>query len=380
MSQYDAIAGGPSYDEAFLQRLRSRTAPGALAVAAGLGFGLWMLYVRPVTPPTFGALQPVILPAPPEPVASPFGELAGVRVPPAAPAAFAQHFTATAAKRQVAAADPFGALVNPGFLAGPQIPVLEAAIPPATPQPLAQAPLPPVKPADLFAPTLAEAPLPPTRPHDLANLASASEEPPASKDNRGILERLLGVGSPAPATSPVVTAYAAPETATIPRVQANPTPAPSATPPRGLFGLGLSPVNPASRYDGYTAVYDISAHKVYLPNGTQLEAHSGYGEYLDDPRHVDTRMRGATPPNVYELSPREELFHGVAALRMKPVGSGELYGRAGLLAHPYMLGPGGDFERLRVVQGLRHLPAGLSGRSGPSHRRGRETRLISATG
>ena len=53
-------------------------------------------------------------------------------------------------------------------------------------------------------------------------------------------------------------------------------------------------------------------------------------------------MRGATPPNVYELTPREELFHGVAALRMKPVGSGELYGRAGLLAHPYMLGPGGD--------------------------------------
>ena len=100
--------------------------------------------------------------------------------------------------------------------------------------------------------------------------------------------------------------------------------------------------SPADRYDKWTAVYDISGHTVYLPNGTKLEAHSGKGDRLDDPRHVHERMRGATPPDVYELAPREGLFHGVQALRLKPVGGGNVFGRAGLLAHTYMLGPNGD--------------------------------------
>ena len=39
---------------------------------------------------------------------------------------------------------------------------------------------------------------------------------------------------------------------------------------------------------------------------------------------------------------REASFHGVQALRLNPIGEGDLYGRAGLLAHPYMLGPNGD--------------------------------------
>src|ERR1700730_14530095 len=42
------------------------------------------------------------------------------------------------------------------------------------------------------------------------------------------------------------------------------------------------------------------------------------------------------------LAPREQLFHGVQALCLKPVGSGDIFGRAGLLAHTYMLGPNGD--------------------------------------
>jgi hypothetical protein len=100
--------------------------------------------------------------------------------------------------------------------------------------------------------------------------------------------------------------------------------------------------SPLDRYDRWTAVYDISGHTVYLPNGTRLEAHSGLGDRLDDPRHVHERMRGATPPDVYELAPRERLFHGVQALRLKPVGGGNVFGRAGLLAHTYMLGPNGD--------------------------------------
>jgi hypothetical protein len=94
--------------------------------------------------------------------------------------------------------------------------------------------------------------------------------------------------------------------------------------------------------DDHTAIYDISAHKVYLPNGRALEAHSGLGSHLDDPRYVSERDRGPTPPNVYDLSLREESFHGVRALRLNPVGGGNMYGRAGLLAHSYMLGPNGQ--------------------------------------
>ena len=54
-------------------------------------------------------------------------------------------------------------------------------------------------------------------------------------------------------------------------------------------------------------------------------------------------MRGATPPHLYDLSLRESLFHGVKAIRLKPVGGeSAVYGRTGLLAHTFMLGPNGD--------------------------------------
>jgi hypothetical protein len=104
-----------------------------------------------------------------------------------------------------------------------------------------------------------------------------------------------------------------------------------------------SPMGVAAPYDRATAVYDISARMVYLPDGSKLEAHSGLGAKLDDPRFVHVRMHGATPPHVYDLEPREALFHGVPALRLKPVGGEDaIFGRTGLLAHTYMLGPNGD--------------------------------------
>jgi hypothetical protein len=94
--------------------------------------------------------------------------------------------------------------------------------------------------------------------------------------------------------------------------------------------------------DSRTAVYDIAAHTVYLPNGQRLEAHSGLGERLDDPRSVNVRMRGPTPPNVYELALREEPFHGVMAIRLNPLDDGKMFGRDGMLAHSYMMGPNGQ--------------------------------------
>jgi hypothetical protein len=96
-------------------------------------------------------------------------------------------------------------------------------------------------------------------------------------------------------------------------------------------------------YERDTAVYDITAKMVYLPDGTKLEAHSGLGSNLDDPRSSRVRMRGVTPPHIYNLKPREALFHGVPALRLTPVGGeNAIYGRDGLLAHTFMLGPNGD--------------------------------------
>jgi hypothetical protein len=129
------------------------------------------------------------------------------------------------------------------------------------------------------------------------------------------------------------------------------------------------------------AIYDIAAHKVYLPNGRSLEAHSGLGKYRDDPRRVSEKDQGPTPPNIYDLSFREHLFHGVRAIRLIPAGMGNMFGRYGMLAHTYMRGRSGqsngcvsfndyhafldvvrsgEINRLVVVEHLAATPSRLS--------------------
>jgi Protein of unknown function (DUF2778) len=156
-----------------------------------------------------------------------------------------------------------------------------------------------------------------TQSRDAAPETTAVISPPP--DNRSFFEKLFGKPQPA---GPML-AYAAAEEGTIGNEQ-------------------RSAVAPPPAYDRWTAVYDIAAHTVYMPDGTRLEAHSGLGSMLDDPRYVNERMRGATPPGVYDLQLREQLFHGVEAVRLIPAGSDDTFGRTGLLAHPYMLGPNGD--------------------------------------
>ena len=102
--------------------------------------------------------------------------------------------------------------------------------------------------------------------------------------------------------------------------------------------------------DSRTAVYDIKGHLVYLPSGEKLEAHSGLGKWLDDARYVNVRDRGPIPPNVYRLALRDQSFHGVQAVRLSPIGSGNMYGRKGMLAHPYMLGANGQSNGCVSVQ------------------------------
>ncbi|MFY8153608.1 MAG: hypothetical protein ACOVOI_16130, partial [Hyphomicrobiales bacterium] len=61
-------------------------------------------------------------------------------------------------------------------------------------------------------------------------------------------------------------------------------------------GRRLSPsFGPAPGAAQATAIYDISAKTVHMPNGEKLEAHSGFGDKMDDPRYVHVRKHGATP-------------------------------------------------------------------------------------
>ena len=147
---------------------------------------------------------------------------------------------------------------------------------------------------------------------------------------------------PLPPSRPRIAKFAPDETTTgsIPLVAVTPEPK--------LKLASLPPPaeadSPASAVDHRTAVYDIESATVYMPNGRKLEAHSGLGHMMDDPspQYIRTRMRGPTPPNVYVLTEREQLFHGVRAIRLTPVDERKMYGRDGMLAHTYMLGPNGQ--------------------------------------
>lgn len=129
------------------------------------------------------------------------------------------------------------------------------------------------------------------------------------------------------------------------------------------------------------ALYDISGHTVYLPDGRRLEAHSGVGGRMDDPSQIAVKMRGPTPPNIYRLTMRETLFHGVRAIRLNPTDYGKMFGRDGMLAHTYMLGASGqsngcvsfknynvflqayldgEIDRMVVVRTLSDAPARLA--------------------
>ncbi len=257
-------------------------------------------------------------------------------LPPPVSTAAADDLAQDAARLAFAAPTALGAFAS----TAPHAPVLDSgfvtlalhapvAIPAITPGPLAQA-----------ASLPAEIPLPlanPFRPEAAERDASrklklASRAPPrtqtsartsASADphgEKGFLERLFGASEAKPA---MALAYAPVETGDLrgwPSVE-----------PQRRGGSGEK-----------TAVYDISTRTVTMPNGQRLEAHSGLGDLLDDPRSIHMKNRGVTPPNIYNLRLREALFHGVRAIRLIPEYENRMFGRDGILAHTYMLGPRGD--------------------------------------
>ncbi len=185
-------------------------------------------------------------------------------------------------------------------------------------------PAPPPRPAGLAALVAPEKPAPESRaaaaPTKGRVVTASAPAQPAGPDGGTFLEKLFG--GQKDAAGPQL-AYAAPQEGAV-----------------RDYSSGVLPGAGAS-YDKFTAIYDISSKIVHLPNGAKLEAHSGLGQFMDDPRNVHLRMRGATPPALYDLKEREALFHGVRAIRLTPINSA-VHGRSGLLAHTYMLGPSGQ--------------------------------------
>lgn len=324
---YDFI---PAERAQFSREAFSHTVSGAIALTLSMLAGGLILYAHSTATQyapaeiafSFADAPPAPAPTPARVVygAAPAAAPRIVDKPPATPASAANHY--------IALLDPTYSLGDTPSLLGQSVPLRSEFQPLSSAPPMQVAEAEDVLPVP--TPPMSEqfvqgVPLPAPRPADLqmpagrapAGRATAQAEtsvvaPPA--DHRSFFEKLFGMSQ----SSGPALAYASAEDG-------------SEEPKAG-----------AVPYDRWTAVYDISTHTVYLPDGTRLEAHSGLGDALDDPRYVTERMRGPTPPGTYDLQPREQLFHGVQALRLIPVGNSDTYGRAGLLAHTYMLGQNGD--------------------------------------
>ncbi len=289
MSGIGTDDGCAAFREHPAQNARPQTILGGMALAIIALAGAWGLYAKLAaeTGDAVPTAQPVALTAPPH--VPTFTIEAGLLYS-ARPLGFAKTFAQTPP-------------ISPKLLSAARTSRFDVAttqsIPPQRPPAVGQA-----------------VPVPTPRPSDLAlaqrnrMLSKAAEPSP--------FERLLKI---APEIGPAL-AYA---------------------PTGGILTDGPSIAPSRMRDGGLTAIYEIETRTVHMPDGTKLEAHSGLGPKMDDPRYVHVKMHGATPPHVYDLAPREALFHGDEALRMHPVGGAEaIFGRTGLLTHSYLLGPNGQ--------------------------------------
>jgi Protein of unknown function (DUF2778) len=329
----------------YARRIPSQKLICAAALLLSVPIGLDVLHSNSAPKTVAAAATPAVVAAMPAPVP---------HIPAAKPVQVAQGAALAPLRR-------YAAILDPNFVTGAKsasfgrVAALRSAFEPTRTVPLEQsdaAPSPVAAPAQVASLGTAEE----TEPSDDAGLAPmVAPAPSQAKEIPLPLPRPDFAAIPhAPANRRVVAALpATPSASVAPVAPGEPTVAPAAPTQGGSFfdkmfgaitrpstALGYAAVEPGElgrpAIDRYTAVYDISAHTVTLPNGRKLEAHSGLGPYVDDPSSVALHMRGATPPNLYELTPREAIFHGVRALRLTPTG-GTTYGRAGLLTHSYML-------------------------------------------
>jgi len=183
---------------------------------------------------------------------------------------------------------------------------------------------------------------------------AAAERPPLPRARPALAERVEVKPAVASAPPPQQVAEATPAARTEPKpastaplVRIQPKSAMESAPRPQIEAKPVIAATPIPRaaadpLPARTAVYDIAAHVVYMPNGDKLEAHSGLGDWMDDPGSLRQKNRGVTPPNTYELKLRESMFHGVQAIRLNPVDDDKMFGRDGILAHSYMLGSNGQ--------------------------------------
>ena len=327
------------------QRVLPKIVPGVAALALAGAVGVWALHwLGPIAPDSvFSRWTPSTTAG--SAISKPFGDIAIdasllAQLKSGVPASLPQVASLEAAPTAPFPLPSLDAFPSASAPASPQAGSLP--LPPGRDLPeigeTESFPLPPARPPGFGAPTQS------TTPERHASRPDVAVAPPAAQpDNRNVIEKLFGWAHP---SSPVVASTTTARIVTTQPVVAERDSAAGGLGRGPLFSFpspfGNSAPAPVSGYDRYTAVYDISARVVYLPDGTRLEAHSGLGQALDNPRYVAERAVGPTPPHVYELALREGSFHGVQALRLNPVGDGGIYGRAGLLAHPFMLGPNGD--------------------------------------
>ena len=194
--------------------------------------------------------------------------------------------SATMFNERFAAAEPQGVAsavaAEPAVAAAPKIPApkLAEAPKPVTAPKLAEAPKPKeAAPAQLAlnvpAPASSSPEAKPAKPsgssiRDMAQRAKAAVMSIATNDKPTVFEKLWGK----PPSHGSLLSYASADASVT-----------------GSLGPTQNPaLGGSAPYDRSTAVYDISAHMVYLPDGSKLEAHSGLGDKLDDPRSAPIRI------------------------------------------------------------------------------------------
>ena len=312
-------------------------AVGAVAAAWGAGWGADPAETSKSSAHASYSLKPAIVeasaadPEPFDPEAAPFDATAHPFVI-VASVATVTDITQFRSSGEVA--------VTPGWIFGPEVQSRRVALamkpaPAGDMPPVASAiPLPPLPPGTQSANQSVE--IAKAAPRPMANPLFAGRIGTDDLESRTVQDPNQKFAlAPLPPRNPMLGSRSVPdaEISVAPPPAQAPTIAEPDAPKQGLTLPG-----PNDRY----AVYDVRAKKVYLPDGQKLEAHSGYGDKFDNPRYFNVKMLGPTPPNTYKLTMRESLFHGTEAIRLTPIGDGEMYNRNGILAHPYLLGPRGD--------------------------------------